>query len=347
MESLIRTEFAPRSTYLNTASHGLHPARVADAVREAVQETQDGRMERDWFALVEEARAAFARLSGVSADRVALGSAVAAHIGLIAASLPPGAEVLTADGDFSSLVNPFTVRGDLKVRSVPLQQLAEAVTPQTALVAVSSVQSADGRIADLAALREATAAHGTRTLVDTTQSTGWLPLSAADFDFTVCGAFKWLLGPRGSAFLTVPEDFGGLQPLLAGWVAGERPWESVYGPIAELAHSARRFDTAPAFLPYLGAERALSLVEEIGPETIGAHNRALARRFRAGIAELRYRPVPGDSAIVAVPGLGHAQPRLQQAGVYVSERAGNLRAAFHLYNTEADVDRALELLPPR
>lgn len=28
----------------------------------------------------------------------------------------------------------------------------------------------------------------------------------------------------------------------------------------------------------------------------------------------------------------------------VSNRAGNLRAAFHLYNTEADVDRALDVL---
>ena len=45
-----------------------------------------------------------------------------------------------------------------------------------------------------------------------------------------------------------------------------------------------------------------------------------------------------------MPGLGDREPELARAGVIVSNRAGNLRAAFHLYNTEADVDRALDVL---
>ncbi|NUP39331.1 MAG: aminotransferase, partial [Streptomyces sp.] len=40
----------------------------------------------------------------------------------------------------------------------------------------------------------------------------------------------------------------------------------------------------------------------------------------------------------------HAAPRLAEAGVSVAARAGNLRASFHLYNTEADVDRLLDVL---
>lgn len=35
---------------------------------------------------------------------------------------------------------------------------------------------------------------------------------------------------------------------------------------------------------------------------------------------------------------------MHAAGVAVSARAGHLRAAFHLYTTEADVDRLLDLL---
>lgn len=338
-------EFAPKTTYLNTASHGLLPARTADAVRAAVDETVEGRIDMTrWFAAVEGARARFARLAGVAPTRVALGSAVAQQVALIAGALPAGAEVLVADGDFSSLVNPFAVRGDLKLRTAPLEELPGAVRPGTALVAVSAVQSADGRVADLAALAEAAREHGSRTLVDTTQSTGWLPLDHGAFDYTVCGAYKWLVSPRGVCFLTVPEDGGGLVPLQAGWIAGEHPWESCYGVVEELADSARRFDTAPAFLPYLGAERSLALIEEIGPEAIGAHDRALADRFRTGVAELGRRPVPGDSAIVAVPGLGDAAASLKEAGVEVSVRAGNLRAAFHLYNTVEDVERLLAAL---
>ena len=64
----------------------------------------------------------------------------------------------------------------------------------------------------------------------------------------------------------------------------------------------------------------------------------------------RERPGDAEPALVAVrerPGgsvLGVRQAELSAAGIEVSDRAGQLRAAFHLYNTEADVDRLLEAL---
>ncbi|MEU3896844.1 aminotransferase class V-fold PLP-dependent enzyme [Streptomyces sp. NPDC045251] len=343
-DNLVRTEFAPKTTYLNTASTGLLPARTLVAMRDAAASAAAG-LPSDMFADVEASRSAYARLTGVPVTRVAAGASVATYSGLVAASLPQGAEVLTAEGDFSSLVNPLYSRGDLKVRGVPLERIAESVGPDTALVAVSSVQSADGRIADLAALRDAARAHGARTLVDASQSNGWLPLAAGDFDYVAAVAYKWVLCPRGVAFLVVPEDFGGLTPLFAGWASGERPWDSCYGPVEELAHSARRFDESPALFSYTGARHSLALIEELGVDAVHAHDTALADRFRAGLASLGHEPVPAPgSAIVSVPGLGHRQEELGRAGIQVSDRAGNLRAAFHVYNTAADVDRLLDVL---
>ncbi|MDN0195057.1 aminotransferase class V-fold PLP-dependent enzyme [Streptomyces sp. S.PNR 29] len=343
-ETLVRAEFAPKNTYLNTASKGLLPARTVDAVRAALERAAAGQ-HTDMFADVEAARASFARLTGVPVSRVAAGASVAVYSGLIAASLPEGAEVITAEGDFSSVVNPFHVRGDLKVRAVPLERIAESVRPGTALVAVSAAQSADGRIADLPAIRAAAREHGARTYVDASQAAGWLDLDAGVYDYTAAVAYKWLLSPHGVAFLTVPEDFGGLTPLFAGWVSGERPWDACYGPVEELAHSARRFDESPALFGYAGARHSLALLEELGVDAVRAHDLALADRFRAGLAELGHTPVsaPG-SAIVSVPGLGDRQPELSRAGIELSDRAGNLRAAFHLYNTPADVDRLLDVL---
>ncbi|MFJ7766939.1 aminotransferase class V-fold PLP-dependent enzyme [Streptomyces sp. NPDC097107] len=343
-ENLVRAEFAPRTTYLNTASTGLLPARTLVAMRDAAASAAEGQP-LDMFADVEACRSAFARLVGVPATRVAAGASVATFSGLVAASLPAGAEVLTAEADFSSLVNPLHTRGDLKVRSVPLERIAESVGPDTALVAVSAVQSADGRIADLAALRDAARAHGARTLVDASQSNGWLPLAAGDFDYVAAVAYKWVLSPRGVAFLVVPEDFGGLTPLFAGWASGERPWDSCYGPVEELAHSARRFDESPALFSYTGARHSLALIEELGVDAVHAHDTGLADRFRQGVRSLGHEPVPAPgSAIVSVPGLGHRQGELGRAGVQVSDRAGNLRAAFHVYNSAADVDRLLDVL---
>ncbi|AWE49588.1 aminotransferase class V-fold PLP-dependent enzyme [Streptomyces nigra] len=344
-ESLVRAEFAPKNVYLNTASNGLLPARTVAALDRAARMRADGVALGSLYEDVEAVRASFARLAGVPVERVALGGSVAEYGALIAASLPEGAEVLTAEADFASLVNPFHMRGDLKVRAVPLERLAESVRPDTALVAVSSAQSADGRLADLAAVRRAAREHGARTYVDASQSLGWLPVQAAEDDFTAAVAFKWVLGPHGIAFFVAPDDFGGLTPLLAGWIAGEVPWESCYGPVEELARSARRFDISPALFGFAGLRASLELVEQLGVDAIQAHDLALADRFRAGLARLGHTPVPAPgSAIVSVPGLGSRQGELSRAGIEVSDRAGHLRAAFHLYNTAADVDRLLDAL---
>ncbi|MFD0072647.1 aminotransferase class V-fold PLP-dependent enzyme [Streptomyces sp. NPDC127166] len=339
-------EFAPKNTYLNTSACGLLPRRTVEAVTLLAEETADGRAGgAGSFDIVDEARAAFGRIAGVSHERVAVGSSVAVHCGMIAQSLPSGAEVLFPEGDFSSVITPFTIRGDLRTRFVPLERLAESVRPGTALVAFSAVQSADGRTADFAAIREAAAAHGARTLLDATQSAGWLPLRAGDWDYTVAGGYKYLLCPRGASFLTVTEEAqDSLLAIHAGWVTGERLWVNSYGPVRELARTARRFDEPAAFLSYHGAARSLALLEEIGIERIEAHDKGLAARFRSGLLDLGHAPVMDDSTVVAVPGLGDRADALHEAGVLLSARAGNLRASFHLYNTSADVDRALEVL---
>ncbi|MFD7324519.1 aminotransferase class V-fold PLP-dependent enzyme [Streptomyces sp. NPDC059875] len=346
MDPLGGAEFAPKHTYLNTSACALLPRRTIEAITLLAEETADGRPEgAGSFEIVAEARATFARLMSVHPDRVAVGSSVSVHVGMIAQSMPAGSEILFPEGDFSSVITPFMVRGDLKTRFVPLERLAESIGPETALVAFSSVQSADGRTADFAAVRAAAAANGARTLLDATQSAGWLPLRAGEWDFTVAGGYKFLLCPRGASFLTVTEEAqDSLVPIHAGWVTGEDLWINSYGPVRELARSARRFDEPPAFLSYHGAARSLALLEEIGIERIETHNKALAARFREGLVDLGHAPVQDVSGVVGVPGLGDRRPALLEAGVIVSARSGNLRASFHLYNSAADVDRALEVL---
>ncbi|WP_371615268.1 aminotransferase class V-fold PLP-dependent enzyme [Streptomyces sp. NBC_00454] len=342
----VRAEFAHSTTYLNTATCGVLPRAAVAEVRRLAEAAGAGIPSGFGdFDRVNRVRGAFARLVGVAPDRVAVGSAVSTHVGLVSASLPAGSEVLCPEGEFASVINPFVVRDDLKVRFAPLESIAEAVGPGTALVALSAVQSADGRTADLAAIREATRAYGARMLVDATQAAGWLPFDASPYEYTVTAGYKWLLAARGVSYLTVSEEAQStLVPLHAGWVAAESMWDSTYGPMPELAHGARRFDESPAFLGYHAAEPSLALLERIGIEAVHAHDTALAARYRAGLARLGREPVPGDSPIVSVPGLADRQPVLLAAGIATAARAGNLRASFHLYNTEADVDRLLDLL---
>jgi len=139
--------------------------------------------------------------------------------------------VLVADRDFSSILFPFLQRKGIRVRSVPLEALADSITDETWLVVVSMVQSRSGVVTDVSALLEAAARTNTFTFCDFTQAAGVLPVDASLFDVTVCHSYKWLCAPRGVAFMTLSERFDPLlTPLQAGGYAGDEVWTGTYGP---------------------------------------------------------------------------------------------------------------------
>jgi selenocysteine lyase/cysteine desulfurase len=70
---------------------------------------------------------------------------------------------------------------------------------------------------------------------------------------------------------------------------------------------------------------------------IEAHALRLAARVRTEL-QLPHEP----SAIVSIPTA--AADKLRDAGIRASIRAGAVRVGFHLYNTEDDVDRLLDVL---
>ncbi len=341
--AVVRAEFDPEVVYLNTASLGLPPRRSLVTLEQVLQSWRAGRASPpDYDAPLNASRASYAALVGVEPAQVAVGSQASVFAGLVAAALPDGSEVLTAIGEFTSIVFPFLAQAGrgVRVREVPLEQLPEAITARTALVAVSAVQSADGRLVDLDALTAAAAATGARVLRDSTQAVGWLPVAARRFAYTVCGGYKWLLAPRGTCFFTVqPELAGELVPHTAGWYAGEHPWDSIYGSPLRLADNARRFDVSPAWHSWVAQAPALELLTEVGVPLLHEHALGLANRFRAAVGA-----PPGDSAIVSLAAALDIERRLQHAGIAGSVRAGRLRLAFHINNDQGDVDTAADAL---
>jgi len=336
-----RQLWEPGAPYLNTASFGLPPRPAWDALQAALADWHHGRTSwEQWCDATERSREHFAALVGVPPERVATGASVSYLIGLVAGAVPDGARVLVPEIDFSSLTWPFLVhRGRIDVRSAPLDRLADAIDAQTDVVAFSAVQSSDGTVADIAAIAEAAAAHDVFSVVDATHAVGWLPLDASRFDAVACAAYKWLMSPRGTAFLALSErGLAQTQPTAANWFAADERFGRYYEPELHLAEDARSLDLSPAWFSWVGTEPALELLVELGVERIHEHDLALANRFRAGL------DLPaGDSAIVSadVPG---AEEKLARAGILAAVRGGSLRASFHVYNTEEDVDAALSAL---
>jgi len=329
--------------YLNSASYGLPPRPAIEALDAAADEWRHGRTGWDgWDRSVGASRATWAALHGVAAGDVAISGQASAFTGLVALSLERGARVLCAEGDFTSVIWPFLVAHERGVRVdlVPLEDVPGAIDGDTALVAVSAVQSLDGRVADLDAIAGAAAQHSALTCIDATQASGWLPLDAARFDFVLASAYKWLLSPRGTSLMAVrPEAAERLRPHMAGWYAGDDPFETNYGAPLRLAGDASRFDLSPAWLSWVGTAPALELLAQVGIDAIHEHDVGLANRFRAGLGM-----EPSDSAIVSLALDDDVEARLRAARVMVTKRDGRVRFSFHLYTTEPEVDRALDVL---
>ncbi|MBW4706034.1 MULTISPECIES: aminotransferase class V-fold PLP-dependent enzyme [unclassified Micromonospora] len=337
-----RELWQPEPGWLNTASYGLPPEPVWTAVQGALADWRVGRTSWEgWGEATGRSREAFAGLIGVPVADVAVASTVSQLLAPIAAALPAGATVVVPEVEFTSNLFPWLVQQErgVRVRTVPLAGLRDAIDAGTDLVAFSLVQSADGAVAPYAEIVAAARVHDALVVVDATQACGWLPFDGSLADAVAVGTYKWLMSPRGSALAYLaPALRERMRPDAAGWYAGKDPHSTYYGPPLRLADDARRFDISPAWFSWVGTAPALELVAALGPAVIGAYDVGLANRFLAGLG----RP-PGRSAIVAVE-VPDARQRLARAGVRAAVRAGQVRVAFHLYTTEADVDLALTAL---
>lgn len=323
-----RDLWQPERPYLNTATFGLPPTPAFDAFQQALADWRHGRTSWEhWCDATDRSRELFGELVRVPAERVATGASLSYLIGLLASGIPDGARVLVPEVDFASLTWPFLVQGKrLNVRSAPLDGLADAIDSETDVVAFSAVQSADGAVADLDRIAAAAAAHGTFTILDGSQAVSWLAVDGFRFDAVACAAYKWLMSPRGTAFLALSERALEQTPsTAANWFAADDRFGSYYQHDLRLAEDARRLDLSPAWFSWVGTEPALRVLCDIGVDTIHEHDVGLANRFRDGLGLQ-----PGDSAIVST-NLPGAEERLERAGILAAVRGGALRASFHVY----------------
>ncbi|TDQ51989.1 aminotransferase class V-fold PLP-dependent enzyme [Actinorugispora endophytica] len=330
------------TAWLNTAQYGLAPRASARALTDAVAVWRHGRGGPEaWGAASVLAKERFGRLVGVAGSEVTQGASVSQLLGPAGLAVPDGARVLAPEGEFTSNLYPWSVHADrgVKVSTVPLGELAASIDSSTWLVTFSLVQSATGEIAPVEEILAAARRHGALVCVDATQAVGWLPVEADRFDALVCACYKWLMAPRGLSFgYFSPRLRDRMRPVSAGPNATADIAASFYSDEMRLSETASRFDISPNWFAAVGGAASLGTVLDIGVERIHDHDVAMANRFREGLGL-----PPGDSAIVSV-GLPDAGERLRAAGVWVSERAGQARLAFHVYTTTEHVDRAVAAL---
>ena len=350
----VRGLFAPRPgwAYLDAATDGLPPRPAVVRLAAAEDAWRRGGVDwAPWDARIRASRADFAALIGASAEEVALHPSLSIGVGLVAASLPAGSEVVVAPDEYGSVVWPFLAaahaRGVVVREAASFGGVAAAVGSATRLVGVSLVQLHTGRVADLGAVLAAAEAVGADVLVDASQGVPAVDVSPwiGRIAFLGCAAYKHLLGPHGTSFFYVRRDrWDALAPFAANWAAADEGRGASYlgGPMV-LRPDASRFDTTFPRLPWIATAESVRLVREWRDAGLFAEVRRLTDRLAelVGVA-----PPAGSLVCVPVQNEAAALAALTAARVQAAARMGRIRFAPHLWNTDEDIERAAEAIRP-
>ena len=340
----------PGLTYLDTATYGLPPEPTLRAMRQAQEEWAAGTgIWVEWDRQSERARAAFARLMGVTSSRVALLPAVSAGVGVVAAALKPGDRVVVPTAEFRSVLYPLLVareRGVTLVEVDDVDRLVEAIIPGTALVAITLVQMQNGRVLPVREIVERAESVGARVLVDATHGIPFVRLDELidRIDYLLVAAYKHLLCPRGVAFLVLrDEHVGRLPAILSSWRASSTPYTSFFGGPLDLAEGAAGYDASLAWHPWIGAAESLELLVQW--QDAGALQEPLAlARDLAGRLGIEW----GGGTLVCPPidDADRVRAVLAEHRIKAAFRGTAIRFSTHVYNDTADIERAAKAIGP-
>jgi len=348
------------------------PRRVAEAVAECAHAgTLDGQ-EAFMLHRLDDAKKLSAQLLNCQAEEIALVGPTSLALSFIAAGLNfrKGDNILIYHDDYPSNVYPWLALAaqGVQVRLLNTRGLG-AVRPvdvmgqvdeNTRLVALASCHFISGYRLEHAAIGKFLRERGILFCLDGIQTAGAFPTTVEYVDFLAADAHKWLLGPCAAGILYVRRELQEkLNPPIYGWHNVKSP-NFVAQEKIEFRDDARKFEAGTHnLLGLTGLIAALEFIREIGVENIAAE---LARKrawfvpaLRAkGFDVLNPEPKPENaSGITSIfqPGkdLAPLHKKLADAGITASLRADRkgqnyLRFSPHFYNTDAELQRAVELL---
>ena len=277
------------------------------------------------FELQGELRDAYARLLGAPADEVALTTSTSDGLGRVIAGLGlgPDDEIVTSDQEHPGLIGPLIAarRRGVSVRSVPFARVAEAVGPDTTLVALSHVSWIGGELAP-AALSEL----DVPVILDGAQGAGAIhvdPRALGCVAYAASGQ-KWLCGADGTGLLWLDPAFAERLALVSpGYVNFADPSAGLEGTFKE---TAARFDTPSLARESLAiSAAAVRVLEQAGWEELQGRAVAQARRLADLLRETGRAVMPrGATTLVAWedPFAEETSERLAGAGVAVRSLPG-------------------------
>ncbi len=376
----------PAVTFLNHGSFGACPRPVFEAYqawqlrleRQPVAFLDPLRGYGRWMA---EARGALAAALGAQADDLVGVMNATVGLNIAAQSLPlsPGDEILTTDHEYAALDKTWAHvarRTGARVVAAPVplplaseeaftDALLAAMTDRTRVLFLSHITSATALRFPIERIVGLARARGIWTVIDGAHAPGHIPLDldALGADVYAGNCHKWLMAPKGSAFLHVRREVQALvSPLVIshGWTP-DRAEPGPFGNTAFVDSLEMQGTRDPA--AFLAVPEALRFRADHDWDAVAARCRDLVDAVEARVARLTglqpFASAPFRAPQMAALRVPRTEPRaLQQA---LLDRHGIeipcfdwkdhtiVRVSAQGYNTQADMDRLVgaltELLP--
>jgi selenocysteine lyase/cysteine desulfurase len=316
-----------------------------------------------WVNKVEEAKALFARLINAKKDEVAPSFSVSTALDTLLSAFDYSSknQIVTSDLEFPTTNHILLAQKKRGARLITLNHTNYVLEPEdyekhvsdnTRLVTAIQVSSINGFKQDVEEIIRLSHRRGAEVYVDSYQAAGHTPIDVRkmDVDYLSSGTLKYLLGLPGLAFLYVREDLiPKLEPVYIGWFSQKDPF--LFGARKlEYADNADRFQTGTWSIPSIYTSIAgLKVILEKGVENIREHVcrltlRAIEQGEKLGLHTISPRRDEKRGAIVSfvVKNPHELELKLNSMGIVTSSRGVGLRLAPHFYNTEEDIDNAVE-----
>ncbi len=328
-----------------------------------------------FFDTARETKAIFADLVNAPPASISIVGSASYGIATVAKNIPlsPHQTIVIAGEQFPSNVYAWMRRAEetgAKIKTVEPpadsenrgarwnEAILEAITPETAVVAMAHVHWADGTLFDLVAIGARAREVGAAFIIDGTQSVGALPFDVAEIqpDALICAGYKWLLGPYSIGLAYFGPRFMDGVPLEENWINRENS-ENFGGLVSYTPNyqpGATRYDVGEKsnfiLLPML--HQALLHLQEWGIPSIQTYCADLTKSFCEEIKTLGFAVESPRWRAHHLFGIRvredlsmeRLMSAINRANISVSTRGTAIRISPNVYNDAEDVNALLQVL---
>ena len=367
----------PEVHFLNHGSFGATPKPVFDSYQDWQRRLERQPvlfLGREYDRLLKDSRSALAEYLHAEADDLAYIPNATHGANIIARSLNlhPGDEILATDHEYGAcdytwehvcgktgakyIHQPVSLPIDTEDEIV--EQFWSGVTPNTKVVYLSHITSPTALRLPVEKICQRARQAGILSIVDAAHAPGQLPvdLTAIGADAYFGNCHKWMLAPKGAAFLHVRRDLQDIiEPFVVSWGSHPTPETTTGSRYIDLLQWTGTKDPAAA----LAVPTAIEFMKEHRWEQVRVDCHALLRKAIERVCDLTDLPplYPLDSdfysqmAIAPLPLVDAAQLkrrlydefRVELPITQLDDRQF-VRISIQGYNTKEDVDALMDAL---